>query len=39
MNLLIDTKKKSDALKFLPKLNSEIMKICQDWNFKKTTRL
>ena len=27
MNILIDEKKKSEALKFLPKLNSELMKI------------
>ena len=29
INLLIDAKKKSDALKFLPKLNSELMKIAK----------
>ena len=29
MNLLIDNKKKSDALKFLPKLNSELMKVAK----------
>jgi small subunit ribosomal protein S20 len=29
MNLLIESKKKSDALKFLPKLNSELMKIAK----------
>jgi small subunit ribosomal protein S20 len=29
MNLLIETKKKSEALKFLPKLNSELMKIAK----------
>ena len=27
MNLLIDGKKKDEALKFLPKLNSELMKV------------
>ena len=27
MKLLIDNKKKSEAIKFLPKLNSELMKI------------
>ena len=27
MNALIDNKKKSEAIKFLPKLNSELMKI------------
>ena len=29
MSLLIDNKKKSDALKLLPKLNSELMKIAK----------
>ena len=29
MNLLIESKKKSDALKFLPKLNSELMKVAK----------
>ena len=29
MNILIDAKKKSEALKFLPKLNSELMKIAK----------
>ena len=29
MNLLIEKKKKADALKFLPKLNSELMKIAK----------
>ena len=29
MNILIDEKKKSEALKFLPKLNSELMKIAK----------
>ena len=35
MNHLIDTKKKSDALKFLPKLNSELMKIAKTGIIKK----
>ena len=35
MNLLIDNKKKSDALKFLPKLNSELMKIAKTGIIKK----
>ena len=35
MNLLIDTKKKSDSLKFLPKLNSELMKIAKTGIVKK----
>ncbi len=29
MNLLIEGKKKSEAIKFLPKLNSELMKIAK----------
>ena len=29
MNLLIDGKKKNEALKFLPKLNSEMMRIAK----------
>ena len=29
MNFLIEAKKKSEALKFLPKLNSELMKIAK----------
>ena len=29
MDLLLESKKKSDALKFLPKLNSELMKIAK----------
>ena len=29
MNLLIEKKKKAEALKFLPKLNSELMKIAK----------
>ena len=35
MNLLIDIKKKTEALKFLPKLNSELMKIAKTGIIKK----
>ena len=35
MNLLIDDKKKQEALKFLPKLNSELMKIAKTGIVKK----
>ncbi len=35
MNILIDNKKKADALKFLPKLNSELMKIAKTGIIKK----
>ena len=35
MNLLIEKKKKSDALKFLPKLNSELMKVAKSGIIKK----
>ena len=35
MNFLIETKKKSEALKFLPKLNSELMKIAKTGIIKK----
>ena len=35
MNALIDTKKKDEALKFLPKLNSELMKIAKTGIIKK----
>ncbi len=35
MNLLINNKKKSEALKFLPKLNSELMKISKTGVIKK----
>ena len=35
MNLLIEKKKKADALKFLPKLNSELMKIAKTGIIKK----
>ena len=35
MTLLIEKKKKADALKFLPKLNSELMKIAKTGMIKK----
>ena len=35
MNVLIEEKKKSEALKFLPKLNSELMKIAKTGIVKK----
>ena len=35
MNVLIDNKKKTEALKFLPKLNSELMKIAKSGIIKK----
>ena len=35
MNLLIEEKKKSEALKFLPKLNSELMKVAKTGIIKK----
>ena len=35
MNLLIESKKKTEALKFLPKLNSELMKISKSGIVKK----
>ena len=35
MNLLIDDKKKSEAIKFLPKFNSELMKIAKTGIIKK----
>ena len=35
MNLLIENKKKGEALKFLPKLNSELMKIAKTGIIKK----
>ncbi len=35
MNLLIESKKKQEALKFLPKLNSELMKIAKTGIIKK----
>ena len=35
MNLLIEEKKKEEALKFLPKLNSELMKVAKTGVIKK----
>ncbi len=35
MNLLINAKKKDEALKFLPKLNSELMKVSKTGVIKK----
>ncbi len=35
MNILIEGKKKEEALKFLPKLNSELMKIAKTGVIKK----
>ena len=35
MNLLIEGKKKKEALSFLPKLNSELMKIAKSGLVKK----
>ena len=35
MNILIKDKKKAEALKFLPKLNSELMKIAKTGVIKK----
>jgi small subunit ribosomal protein S20 len=35
MSLLIDDKKKTEALKFLPKLNSELMKVAKTGVIKK----
>ena len=35
MNLLVESKKKDEALKFLPKLNSELMKIAKTGVIKK----
>ena len=35
MNLLINGKKKDEALKFLPKLNSELMKVAKTGIIKK----
>ena len=35
INILIDAKKKDEALKFLPKLNSELMKIAKTGIIKK----
>ena len=35
INLLIEDKKKAEALKFLPKLNSELMKVAKTGIIKK----
>mgnify|MGYP001256313385 CR=1 FL=1 len=35
MNLLLDSKKKKDALAFLPKLNSELMRVAKTGIIKK----
>ena len=35
MNALLDEKKKAEALKFLPKLNSELMKVAKTGIIKK----
>ena len=35
MNILIESKKKTEALKFLPKLNSELMKVAKSGVIKK----
>ena len=35
MNILLEGKKKSEALKFLPKLNSELMKIAKTGIIKR----
>jgi small subunit ribosomal protein S20 len=35
MNLLIEKKNKSEAIKFLPKLNSELMKVAKSGIIKK----
>tara|TARA_B100000989_G_scaffold267436_1_gene221489 strand:- start:2121 stop:2381 length:261 start_codon:yes stop_codon:yes gene_type:complete len=35
MNVLIEDKKKNEALKFLPKLNSELMKVTKTGIIKK----
>ena len=35
MNILIDNKNKDEALKFLPKLNSELMKIAKTGIIKR----
>ena len=35
MNILLDKKDKSEALKFLPKLNSELMRIAKTGVIKK----
>ena len=35
MNILLDAKKKKDALEYLPKLNSELMKVAKTRIIKK----
>ncbi len=35
MNILLDEKKKKDALKYLPKLNSELMKVAKTGVIKR----
>ena len=35
MSILLDAKKKKDALKYLPKLNSELMKVAKTGIVKK----
>ena len=35
MNILLDTKKKKDALEYLPKLNSELMRVAKTGIVKK----
>ena len=35
MNILLDAKKKKDALEYLPKLNSELMKVVKTGVIKK----
>ena len=35
MNILLDNKKKKEALSFLPKLNSELMKVAKTGIIKK----
>ena len=35
MNILLDTKKKKGALEYLPKLNSELMKVAKTGIIKK----
>ena len=35
MNILLEGKKKAEALKFLPKLNSELMKVAKTGIIKK----
>ena len=37
MNLILDKNDKKEALSFLPKLNSELMKIAKTWVIKRQT--